>query len=205
MRGFVRFLQRPAVWAVFGGLLFVAAPAGGLLAESANRAGLAELLGMRSPGERMAGAKASKLPLSRIPASYRVKSGMRTQTLDDPETSLPEDLAEEAVIQEPEAPFEVAEMQEPPLRLSDDLTALPAPARPSVIVTPVRFDPGRPGNPGGPGDPGGTVPVDEPPLTPIPAIPEPAVWLTMLAGFGIMGMALRAAGRRGASSGFAQL
>lgn len=68
---------------------------------------------------------------------------------------------------------------------------------PPTAFTPVPFPPIGgvpiivPGGPGGPVDPSPPVdpPVD-PPIIP-PAVPEPATWLMLIAGFGVVGSAMR--------------
>lgn len=58
--------------------------------------------------------------------------------------------------------------------------------------------PGIPGRPGGPGGPGIVVPPDTPPPPPPPPppVPEPATWVQMLIGFGVIGGATRVTYRR---------
>jgi hypothetical protein len=56
--------------------------------------------------------------------------------------------------------------------------------------------PGVGGVPGGaPGGPGGVTPPGTPNIP--PAVPEPATWLMMLLGFGMLGLRIRGGGRRG--------
>lgn len=59
--------------------------------------------------------------------------------------------------------------------------------------------PGTPGVPGAPGTPG--TPIVTVPVGPtVPAVPEPASWAMMLAGFLMVGVALRHRPRRGTAS-----
>jgi hypothetical protein len=93
----------------------------------------------------------------------------------------------------------------PPV-LADGIAPVPGSVGPSPVSTsplpgggPIfGGGPGTPGTPGTPGNPGTDTPgenpgtpVNPPPEEPIAAVPEPSTWAMMIAGFGVVGWAIR--------------
>ncbi|WP_114227943.1 MULTISPECIES: PEPxxWA-CTERM sorting domain-containing protein [Sphingomonas] len=152
---------------------------------------LLALLDARSPGERAKGAltatKTKKLAANAVRPHERALGKIVNPAA--PNTDFAEALA-------PPAAAEVAPPLAPPPTLAEVLpkvTGVPGNSAPggSVLV-------GAPGGGGGGGTPG-TPGTPSAPPTDVPAVPEPATWLTMLLGFGVIGSAQRR--RRPARSG----
>lgn len=144
--------------------LLAVSPAGGLLTR-AGPVSLEDLLGRRSPGERLEGARSDKLPLQRMKPAVAAP---------EPPSVIVEELAAAVLPEEPVVPPAVEELDLPfvidptPLALAPPLLGVD----PLVIVVP-------------------EITRTDPSPTLVPQVPEPATWLTMLAGFGLLGLALR--------------
>jgi hypothetical protein len=147
-----------------------------LAGAAATRAeSLMDLLDKRSPGERTEG--------------QLTKTKVRRHALADHLEAAPA-----------QGPIELAQLIAPPPALVPaDVSAAPAelaflaPPQPpgSIFFPPPGGGGGGPPGGGGGGTPGGPgSPPGSPPIIP-PALPEPGTWLTMLAGFGCIGWALR--------------
>jgi hypothetical protein len=144
-----------------------------LAGAAATRASsLMELLDRRSPGERTEG--------------QLTKTKLRHQILGDRLPAAP------AV----HAPIELAQMLAPPQGLIPVDIAVSPPAELQFLSPPpppgsIFFPPGGGGGPPGGGPPGGPGSPPGTPNIPPPAVPEPGTWMTMLAGFGLIGWVLR--------------
>lgn len=197
-------LTAVALVAAFGGILFATEAPEGLIPGIGGSVALAELAA-RSPGVRVGGValKAKKPRMAALP----VGEGDDAPAGLGPETPLANVLGTSAG---PEGavpgvgPFG-------PGGFPTDITN-PGSSVPGAPVDQTGGVPGGPGGPGfggvftppiGGGGGGGGVIVTPPnpnpnpepegpgPVTPIPGVPEPATWLTMIMGFGLVGHALR--------------
>jgi len=174
--------------------LFVSVVATPLLISEGSRAAFAaavkdplSLLAQRSPGERAPGAKHSTKPpriaqAGPVVPRERVLPSVRERA---PDISPAAAAAPEAGLPVVDAPVEVAE-------------AGPAPAVP--FIAPPFFGPNTivpgpgPDSGGNPGPGPGPGPDPDPgtdPEPPVPAVPEPATWAMLLAGFFATGAAMR--------------
>nr|WP_293860024.1 PEPxxWA-CTERM sorting domain-containing protein [Sphingomonas sp. SCN 67-18] len=103
-------------------------------------------------------------------------------------------------------PVQTAMTDCPPVFVGNDSSIAPLLASPDSVLPPREFaggPPGTPGfpfvpgSPGGPGGPSGPNPPTPPnPPGPPPAVPEPAAWIQMIIGFGVIGGATRVTYRR---------
>ena len=129
----------------------------------------------RSPGERttaeLTKAKKRKLAAAALPKQRALAKVVKPA----PPTEFLEALSPQLAQLPPLVPFDVV----PPLAIVP-----PGPGGP--VVNP-------PGGPGGPivFPPGGGNPPSVVPPPPPPAVPEPATWLSMLLGFGLLGSVCR--------------
>jgi len=178
--------------------LFVSVVATPLLISEGSRAAFAaavkdplSLLAQRSPGERAPGAMHSTKPpriaqAGPVVPRERVLPSVRERA---PEISPAAAAAPEAGLPVVEAPVEVAEA---------------GPTPPTPFIAPPFFGPNTiiPGSgpDSGGGNPGpGPGPDPDPgtdPEPPVPAVPEPATWAMLLAGFFATGAAMRRRARR---------
>lgn len=144
---------------------------------------LADLLATRSPGERAAGAVATKRPLVKAPRQ-RAKSLGAAPDADE--------AAGPVLALLNEAPAATPDVLTPPL------LGMPVEADllPPVILGGPMYGiggggGGSIGGGGGGGGGGGILPPGPGDLVPPPAVPEPSTWLTMVVGFGLLGLGLR--------------
>ena len=141
---------------------------------------LADMLGMRSPGERTE-AELTKTKRARTLVRHRLPA----PKLPVPPSAM--DLARILLPPATELPVDIAGpvplMQVPPVSLAQIVSPPSGGSKP--IVSP-------PGGSGG-GTPGGGPPMVSPPTSPelIPAVPEPGTWAMMLLGFGFIGWRIR--------------
>ena len=155
---------------------------------------LTQLLGQRSPGERIAGAQTKH---------KRVQALSRPRLRERPHAPSASELAKilmpagPVVPDAPIIPPVLAEIVPVP-QLSD--IVLPAGVPGSGGGGPAIVGGGSVGGGGGGGgSPGGSVPLVYPPHDTkevIAAVPEPGTWATMLLGFGLMGWRLRRSNAR---------
>jgi hypothetical protein len=152
------------------------------------------VLASRSPGARVGGALFQSKPQRVAGALHR------------PRVTLPRERVLAVGRTRPEPAFAPAPALAPaPVwaeaafgfdGLPDDFAAVPdidnAVAGPGFEVPPFAFGDG----PGVPGTPGPGTPQPENPGGPGPAVPEPATWLMMIVGLGMIGQALRRASDR---------
>lgn len=155
------------------GCLLAVSPAGGLLTR-ADPVSLSDLLSRRSPGERPEGARSDKRPLQR----------MKPALAAEPPSSLAQELATAAL---PEQPLLLPDALPLALAAEDPDLAFAVDPTPFAQVEPIRVAVDKP-------------PERQPSLTLISHVPEPATWLTMLVGFGLLGATLRSARLRPAQS-----
>ncbi|MGK6321927.1 PEPxxWA-CTERM sorting domain-containing protein [Sphingomonas sp. DT-51] len=153
------------------------------------------ILGARSPGGRDAGAM-----FTTKPARQRLASRPRV-----PLPSAPRERVLSNVRERPSIGWAPPYVELP----ATPLAFGPATPIGDVPLTPVALGPLPPGGGftpttpfvpggGGGGNGGGGGGGDEV-IPPVPAVPEPATWATMILGFLMVGAALRRVGRRGAA------
>jgi len=183
--------------AAFVGALALAAPlslafadfGGASMVEAAvsKAQSLADMLNQRSPGERTAAqltktkhkqiALARSRPLVRKPAAPPLAPNPHelANILMPPPALVPAPLGQVAI--------------GPPPGL--DTIVAPPPGN-SIVIPPGGGGGGTPGGGGG-GTPGGGPPATNPtpPAIITSAVPEPATWMTMLFGFGLIGWRIR--------------
>ena len=182
-----------------GGLLFV------LLSGPKDRAAVAavmrnplSVLAGRSPGPRLSGALYQTKP--RIASARRARPMPRRQAMPPPRERV---LA--VTRSRPGAPALVGPLgaAAPDLGLLGSLSDLPGlPAfsnAPGFDVPDIGFGGITPG-PSGLPNPGGSNPGSPPPGSPGSAVPEPATWLMLVLGVGLIGQALRRQRSTGASA-----
>lgn len=169
-----------------GGIWTVDALTGNDVVEAAvtKAQSLADLIGGRSPGIRIEG-ELTKTRHSRALARMRPRKG--SQVAADaraPKVQAPQlaELVPSAPIAGPfelQQPLAVPELTAPPQSLAS-------------IVAPDEGTGGLPGGPSG-GSPPASFPGPEPkePVIVPSAVPEPATWAMMLAGFGMLGWHVR--------------
>jgi hypothetical protein len=139
------------------------------------------ILSDRSPGERAAGALVQSKPHMQVAPTERVLSPV----LERPAAPIPVDLDN--------LPNRVQEVIQP--------SATSGPGTPGGNIAPPPLPiPGVPGSSGGlipppPGGGGGGGVLPPPPGPPPPpvitAVPEPATWIMMIVGVGLIGLQLR--------------
>jgi hypothetical protein len=172
-----RILGGAAALAVALGSAFAVASFTGtdLAGAAVTRASsLMELLDRRSPGER------TEAQLTKTKARHHVLADHLPAA---PAVNAPVELAQ--LIAPPPSGLIPVDVGAPP----EQLAFLSPPQPPGAIFFPPPGGGGGPpggGPPGGPGSPPGT-PTQPPP----PAVPEPGTWMTMLAGFGLIGWLMR--------------
>ncbi|URD61630.1 PEPxxWA-CTERM sorting domain-containing protein [Sphingomonas sp. KRR8] len=159
---------------------------------------LMALLDSRSPGERDKGVltstKSRKLASNAAAKPHERALGKIIRPSAAPPKEFVEALA-------PPPPVEAAPSVAPPPTLAEVLpkvTGVPGNAPPpgvTLVGPPPGGTPGTPGTPVTPGTPG----TPEVPS----AVPEPATWMTMLLGFGLIGSSMRR--RRASLSGTPRL
>ena len=186
-----------AVGVLVGGAYGATLMDGGARLPLPGAASLASLLSDRSPGEREQGALSSKA---------RVKVASVALPDRKPRPKVPVAAVLPAAVSPPVAALApVAIPGALPVPVATlPLTAAAVPAGSSFFLPPIPFIPGGGGGtttlvvtpPGGSGPP----PGGENPPPPGPAVPEPATWLMLISGFGMLGFALRRR-RRLANSG----
>jgi len=143
-----------------------------LAGAAATRAqSLMDLLAKRSPGQR------TESQLTKTKSHHQLAEVVRA-----PAVEAPVNLAE---LVAPEAAIAPVDLGAPPHGL-DILPLQP----PGIIVFPPPGS-GPPGGGGPPGCCGPGSPPGPPSNPPPPAVPEPGTWMTMLAGFGLIGWILR--------------
>jgi len=159
-------------------------------AAVAKAESLVDLLDKRSPGQRTA-AQLTKIKHKQV-ALAKVRPAARTQPVVGfaSLTSMPVELASLVMPATPLVPPSLGQID---LGSPPTLGSIVAPPGGGVISSP-------PG--GGGGTPGGGPPATNPteprePLIVTPPVPEPATWLTMLLGFGLIGWQIRRGKRRG--------
>ena len=137
---------------------------------------LADLLGKRSPGERTT-AQLTKTKHAKRP-SYAVAPPDRQSIAPRAIRKHDFDEVAQLLVAPPPTvdilpPFEEASVAAPTI---GDVVG----STPGIFATP-------PGGGGG----SSSFPASDPPRQPVPAVPEPATWATMLLGFAIMGWRMR--------------
>lgn len=147
-------------------------------AASARAHNLVDLLEQRSPGVR------TEDQLTKTKARHAMLAEHAPAPV---EAAVTENLAE-VLAPPPPSYLPVVQADTPP-----ELSFMPMPGG-------VFLSPGGGGGGGGGGSPdggtpggggGGPLPPPNTPTIPVPAVPEPGTWMTMLVGFGILGWALR--------------
>jgi hypothetical protein len=163
-------------------LSFADLGAGDMVQAAANRAqSLVDMLNARSPGQRTE-AQLTKTQRKQM-ALAKMHPPVRNHPVAPPSAH---ELANILLGPPPAAPVQVAAM--PPIAPPTLGAIMGPPPGNSLIVTP---------GGGGGGTPGGSTPASNPtpqPREPVivpPAVPEPATWLMMLLGFGLIGWRLR--------------
>lgn len=148
---------------------------------SAASAKVAELMGRRSPGARAAGAISDKRPLPR-----RARLSFPALPVGDwPDRAaiIPEQPSPIVPLGNPVVPVEEGPIKAFNLLIPEEAPeTLPPLFEPPPVVTPIVIGPRTPDGPGGP-------PAAPPPV--VPVVPEPATWLSMLVGFGLLGAFMR--------------
>ena len=196
------------------GALAVATPSGVIWLPPANAtAQVMELLNTRSPGSRPPGARTSKRPLSKAAPTQQLNADREREATALPQTRTRTGPAVLDVDETPEllssgVPLTLASADLPQffIPLSDILpTALASATSTGPLVAPPTA--GFGGGGGGAFGPISSSPVASPlapgpttppgdvgivtPATPVSAVPEPGTWLTMIIGFGAVGVQLR--------------
>src|SRR3954454_8845639 len=147
---------------------------------------LAELLNQRSPGERTEAAltktnRAHALGKQRVHAAPPQPSELARILLAPPPELVPVDLGPTAPLLAMDSPLPI-----------EAIFSAPGGGSSGVII-PGGLAGGGGGSPGGPQSNPSSPPE---PLTPIPAVPEPGTWATMMLGFGLIGWKMRCRGRQ---------
>lgn len=202
---------RLALIPIFGAALvpagIVATGAPGSAVIAAVLADPATLLAARSPGGRPEGALTQSKPVKPAAMLERVLSDLHERPGAVTPAAVAPALAG-APADSDVLPGTVVAPEAFPV-VASDVGPAPGPFigggsnLPGAIVTPGIFTPpgggGTPGTGGGGGGgdtPGTVTPVT--PGTPVASVPEPATWLTMIAGFGLIGAILRSRRRKAA-------
>lgn len=149
---------------------------------------LMALLDARSPGEREKGAltstKVRKLATNGVKPRERALG-----KIVQPSAAPPAEFVEALT---PPGTIVAAPPVAPPPTLADVIPGLPGSAAPpgvGLVGSPGGGAPGVPGAPSVPGTPG-TPGTPQNPDVPS-AVPEPATWMMMLLGFGVIGSSMR--------------
>jgi hypothetical protein len=163
---------------------------------------LMALLDARSPGEREKGALTSTKP-RKLAATTAKPSQRALGKIVQPSAAPPAEFVKALT---PPETVAAAPAIAPPPTLAEVIPAVGVPGSASppgvaLIGSPGGGGPGAPGAPGVPGAPG-TPETPQIPVIPS-AVPEPATWLMMLLGFGVIGSSMRR--RRSSLPGTARL
>lgn len=147
---------------------------------------LLALLDARSPGEREKGALTATKTRKLASTTSDAKPHERALgKIIRPAPTAPSEFVQALT---PPTPVVAAPAVAPPVTLADvipPVTGTPGSGAPPITTLAAPPGGGNPGTPGTPGTPTTTVP-DVP-----PAVPEPATWMMMLLGFGLIGSAMR--------------
>jgi hypothetical protein len=211
-----RLVRRVAARATYGGLIVLGVAAIGStgapsrVAESLE-ADLFSLFQERSPGARANGALVQSKPISRAAPTERVLSSGRRRPSGPPAPASTAQAGPASLVVDPltgtEPPAFLAFGGVPSFPLDAAATG------PGAASSPAGFgfggSPFVVSGPGGGGAPG-VSPEPVAAASPVPevasAVPEPATWVTLLLGFGMVGIGLRAGARsrKGSCSGRAE-
>lgn len=202
--------RRRRILSVVGSFAVVAALSTTPLMNAALQAGVdagrdvLAMFGERSPGARQEGA---------LLATKEARAGMgprqyaKPRTRTRPEAHLPGGpaLADAAPIDGPVTPLGgIADLPDPIIPHTGPGGGIRPDGPPGPGGPFIPDGPSGPGpNPLVPPPPPGSPPPDAPPISASP-VPEPAAWLTLIVGFGAVGVLLRRRRRAGASRPQAQ-